>query len=201
MTIAKAQTNLTAQRMTLQDYLNFDDGTDTRYELVDGILTEMGAEADINIVIDSFLFSIFLKFVPYYCIRKGTEIAVAGTYANTWFPDLMVLTQQGATALADSKRSIVMFDMPAPALVVEVVSNSDTDKASRERDYVRKRAEYAQRGIPEYWIIDPVAEIVWILTLVNKVYQEKKYVGAQQLASHVFSKLELNAMQVLNAGM
>ncbi len=90
--------------MTLQDYLDFDDGTDIRYELVDGLLIEMGAEADINIAIESFLFSIFLQFVPYYCIRKGTEIAPTGTYANTRFPDLMVLTQQGAAALALIRR-------------------------------------------------------------------------------------------------
>ena len=35
-------------------------------------------------------------------------------------------------------------------LVVEVVSPDDPD-----RDWVKKRAEYAAAGIPEYWIADP----------------------------------------------
>ncbi|MEO1635866.1 MAG: Uma2 family endonuclease, partial [Cyanobacteria bacterium J06631_9] len=117
MTIAKNRL------MSLAEYLDYDDGTDSRYELVDGALVEMGAEADINLVIESFLFSIFLQFVPHYCIRKGTEIAITGTYANTRFPDLMVLTEAGVAALAGQKRSMVMFGMPAPALVVEVVSS------------------------------------------------------------------------------
>ena len=29
------------------------------------------------------LFSIFLKFLPHYCIRRGTEIEVSGQGANT----------------------------------------------------------------------------------------------------------------------
>jgi hypothetical protein len=33
--------------MTLQEYLTYDDGTDNRYELVDGVLVEMGAESTI----------------------------------------------------------------------------------------------------------------------------------------------------------
>lgn len=35
-------------------------------------------------------------------------------------------------------------------LVMEVVSPDDPS-----RDLVRKRADYAQAGIPEYWIVDP----------------------------------------------
>ncbi len=62
----------------------------------------------------------------------------------------MVLAETGVAALSGKPRSLVQLDMPAPALVVEIVSNSDTNKESRERDYVKKRQEYAQRGIPEY---------------------------------------------------
>ncbi|WP_367889252.1 Uma2 family endonuclease [Leptolyngbya iicbica] len=42
--------------------------------------------------------------------------------------------------------------MPAPLLVVEVVSPG---KVNEDRDYRYKRSEYATRGIGEYWIIDP----------------------------------------------
>ncbi len=33
----------TAQQMTLETFLHHDDGTGNRYELVDGVLVEMGA--------------------------------------------------------------------------------------------------------------------------------------------------------------
>lgn len=190
----------TNQPMTLEEYLNYDDGTDTRYELVDGILIDMGAESDVNVVIGSLLFSIFLQFVPYYCVRRGTEIAVTGNAANTRYPDLVVVTEKGAAMLAGQKRSLVTLDMPVPALVVEVVSSSDTDKTSRDRDYVQKRQEYAQRGIPEYWIIDPLAAIVWVLKLVGKEYQEQQFTGEEQVVSPCYPKLNITAEQILNAG-
>ncbi|MEO0755425.1 MAG: Uma2 family endonuclease [Cyanobacteria bacterium J06648_16] len=188
------------QRMTLEEYLNYDDGTDTRYELRDGILVNMGAESDINVVIGSLLFSIFLQWVPYYCVRRGTEIAVSGSAANTRYPDLVVVTEQGAAALVGKQRSLITFEMPAPALVVEVVSSSDTNQKSRERDYVEKRLEYAQRGIPEYWIIDPAAAVVLVLNLVDDSYQEQRFTKEQFLVSPGFPNLTLRANQVLEAG-
>ena len=38
----------TRRRMTLEEYLTYDDGTDARYELVDGELVEMPSESDVN---------------------------------------------------------------------------------------------------------------------------------------------------------
>ena len=195
MTVAKNRL------MTLEEYLDYDDGTDTRYELVDGILVEMTAEADINIVIEGFLVAVLLQFLPHYRIRRGTEIAVEGRYANTRIPDLIVLSEEGVAALSGGKRSMVMFDMPAPTLAVEVVSSSDTNKASRERDYTRKKTEYAQKGIAEYWIIDPILSVVWVLTLEDSVYKETKFVGDEEVRSPQFPQLNLSAKQILAAGM
>lgn len=40
-----------AQLMTMEDYLAYDDGTDTRDELVDGVLVEMPLESQFNAAI------------------------------------------------------------------------------------------------------------------------------------------------------
>ena len=45
-------------------------------------------------------------------------------------------------------------------LVVEVVSDDDPN-----RDWVKKRREYAEAGISEYWIADPRDKTLTILTL------------------------------------
>lgn len=52
-------------------------------------------------------------------------------------------------------------------LVMEVVS---PDPGSRERDHEEKRADYAEAGIPEYWIIDPQEATVTILQLQDGRY-------------------------------
>ncbi|MDE0142418.1 MAG: Uma2 family endonuclease [Caldilineaceae bacterium] len=50
-------------------------------------------------------------------------------------------------------------------LVMEIVSPDDP-----ERDKVTKRREYAQAGIPEYWIVDPTNTSITVLTLRGKEY-------------------------------
>ena len=52
-------------------------------------------------------------------------------------------------------------------LVGEVVSPDDPG-----RDLVRKRQEYARAGIPEYWIVDPMAQHIIVLQLVGSTYRE-----------------------------
>ncbi|MDZ4685003.1 MAG: Uma2 family endonuclease [Planctomycetaceae bacterium] len=54
-------------------------------------------------------------------------------------------------------------DVPDGAdLVVEVVSHDPKDI---ECDYEQKRLEYAEAGIPEYWIVDPQTGTITVLTL------------------------------------
>ncbi len=52
-------------------------------------------------------------------------------------------------------------------LVVEVVSPDDP-----ERDTRVKRRDYAEAGIPEYWIVDPRDETITVLTLTGEEYAE-----------------------------
>lgn len=61
-------------------------------------------------------------------------------------------------------------------LVVEVVSGSSGD---RVRDLVTKRREYAEAGIPEYWIVDPQQETITVLRLEQGTYVEH-CVGQQE---------------------
>jgi Uma2 family endonuclease len=50
-------------------------------------------------------------------------------------------------------------------LVMEVVSQDD-----RRRDLDIKRGEYAQAGIPEYWIVDPQGARITVLRLDGATY-------------------------------
>jgi Uma2 family endonuclease len=182
------------KRFTLAEYLAYDDGTDKRYELVNGELIEMPSESDLNNQIAMFLIGVFMQMIPIRLLRRGTEIVVSGSRATVRVPDLLVLTEDLATALTGASRSIVTPDLPPPALVVEVVSPG---KENEDRDYRYKRSEYAARGITEYWIIDPKSTQVVILTLVDGLYEEAIYQSSDRLISQIFPTLELTVKEVL----
>jgi len=182
--------------MTLEEYLNYDDGTDTCYELVDGELIAMPTESDLNDRIASFLFAYFLQLgIPYYCLSMKAQIAVSGSRVTARQPDLMVLSEEAATALNGSKQRLITHDMPPPLLVVEVVSPKQEN-----RDYRYKRTEYAGRHIPEYWIVDPIAQTMTILVWIEGLYEERVYQEDAAIVSPVFPALNLTAAKVLAAG-
>ena len=190
----------TGQRMTLKDYLTYDDGTETRYELEDGVLIEMGAENPLNPQIASFLLSVFFQLgVPIYRLVIGHQIGVSSTRATARQPDLMVHSEASDAAIMHDGK-LLQFSAPPPMLVVEIVSSSDTDQKSRSRDYVDKRREYAARGIPEYWIVDPIAEMMLICTLNDRSYQSVEFRNNDTLISPTFRALDLTAEHVLRAG-
>lgn len=161
----------TTAPMSLEEYLAYDDGTDRRHTLVDGVLVEMGAESEINLQIAGFLLSYFLGLgIPHYLLTNKTEIVVSSRLAKTRYPDLMIKTEALDAAMPQSERSIVRLEMSAPQLVVEVVSPGQPGDENYDRDYVEKRREYAERGIPEYWIVDPSRGVVMVLALEGETY-------------------------------
>jgi Uma2 family endonuclease len=186
---------VTTSRMTLDDFLAYDDGTDQRYELENGELLFMPAESDINQRIASFLFALFLGLgIPSYRLRIGLEVAVNSTRVGVRLPDLALLSEEGAEELAGTTRAMVSMDMSAPLLLVEVVS-----KGQEKRDYRYKRSEYGARGVAEYWIVDSLAAQVTILELVDGFYEEQEFKDADRLISTVFPELNLTAAQTLKA--
>ena len=63
-------------------------------------------------------------------------------------------------------------------LVAEVVSPDDPD-----RDYGEKRADYAEAGIPEYWIVDPRDPAITVLTLIRDRYIDHGHFRPRDVAT------------------
>ncbi|MCY7273345.1 MAG: Uma2 family endonuclease [Phormidesmis sp. CAN_BIN44] len=185
---------------TIEEYLTYDDGTDTHYELVDGVLVAMGAEKRLNEKIALWLLSQFLRLVPTDLIARGTQIAVRSTPVTARNPDLMILTEELDQILSQQSQSLITFEMPNPALVVEVVSLGEIGSDNYNRDYIDKPKEYAARGILEYWLIDPSRSVVMVLTLKGDSYEKQSFTGQAAIVSSAFPDLQLTAEQILNAG-
>ena len=110
----------TAQRLTFEQYLEWDDGTDKRYELVDGRLVELPPESEPNTSLANFLFLQlvnaglpFRQIQPHSC-ELQVPVLQSGDPANR-YPDLVVLREEHLELTR--KRLIITFDMLPPHLV------------------------------------------------------------------------------------
>ncbi len=80
-------------------------------------------------------------------------------------------------------------------LVLEVVS---PDKP--ERDLVEKRQEYAEAGIPEYWIVNPFTQAITVLVLDGVAYAEYGVFGrGQRATSRLLDGFGVDVDAVFNA--
>ena len=182
---------------TLAEYLTYDDGTDTRYELVNGELVTMAQPTGIHggmseFANDSFRLEIQRLQLP--LISKQDLIAVQTGRVNGKItcrvPDVVVITSEQWQEMRF--REAVLTDS-VPLLVVEIVSDS-----TRNIDYRKKRAEYNAIEIPEYWIIDFSDRKVTVLFLEDGLYEEIVYRGEEIIKSLLFPELQLTPAQIFN---
>ncbi|NEO70660.1 Uma2 family endonuclease [Moorena sp. SIO3H5] len=189
----------TTTLLSLEDYLSHNDGTDCRYELVNGKLIAMSQPTGQHGAITEFLndqFRAEIQEQRLAWVAKQGLIAIESPRGGRWdtarIPDVTVVTlEQWEGMLA--REAIIRLNESPPWLVVEVVSES-----TRTTDYRSKRVEYNLLGIREYWIVDPLKKQVLVLHLVDDLYEEKVFVGNELIESIVFPGLQLSAEQVLN---
>jgi Uma2 family endonuclease len=152
---------------SFEEYLSYDDGTDTLYELFNGELVAVPPESGFNVEIANLLFSLLLPVVGYRRVRgQGLELEVQGEPRNR-YPDLAVIREEHIAQL--KQRNTIRLSMAPPLVVMEIVSPGEVQ---RNRDYVAKRSQYEAIGIPEYWLVDPQAGAILILALRDGQYEE-----------------------------
>ena len=180
---------------SFEEYLSYDDGTDNLYELFNGELIAVPPESGINVEIATFLLIQFASLIGYRRVRgHGLELEVRGEPRNR-YPDLTIIREEHIEQLA--KRNTIRLTMAPPLLVVEVVSPGELQ---RNRDYIAKRSQYQDCGIPEYWIVDPDAQTVLVLELTGKDYTEVgSFSGQEKILSPQFRELSLMAAQIFES--
>ncbi|CAC5342726.1 MULTISPECIES: Uma2 family endonuclease [Planktothrix] len=192
------KSELTTKPLNLAEYLNYNDGTDTCYELVNGELIPMSLGTGKHGEIADFLNSVFRAEIQrnqQAWVSKQMIIGIQSPRGGRWdtvrIPDVVILPLEQWREL-QNKEAVITLNQPVPLLIVEVVSES-----TKRTDYRAKKAEYSVLEISEYWIVDPLENQVTILTLVDEWYDSLEFTGGAQIQSKTFPNLELTAEQIL----
>src|SRR5262245_23178713 len=143
------------------EYLWLTDMTSQLIEFTDGYIEVLPMPTEKHQTISGLFFIAFLRY-----FQAGEAIVV---YAPLRLrlgtrkfrePDLMLLLRS-----ADPRRQDRYW--LGADLVLEIVSSDEP-----ARDLVEKRRDYAEAGIPEYWIVNPLDQTIIVLRLVDDAYVE-----------------------------
>ena len=171
------------------DYLWLTDHARRLVEFTDGYLEVLPMPSREHQRIVAFLYTMLHAYIRH----TGGEVLFAplrlrireGKFRE---PDLVLLRD------SEDVRSADRFWTGAD-LVVEVVSPDD-----RGRDFVHKRGDYAEAGIPEYWIVEPGTETITVLTLAGGTYVERMFDRTAHASSEILHGFGVAVDDVLRAG-
>lgn len=159
------QTELDLDRLqglwTDEQYLRLSLQTNRQMEFTDGFIEFLPPLTCTHQGISAW---ILLYLVPLIQQRSGAlyfgPLCVRIRPGKYRQPDLLLLLDQNDPRRQDD------FWLGAD-LVVEIVSRDNP-----ERDTQVKRVDYAEGGIPEYWIVNPLTESITVLRLAGAQYIE-----------------------------
>ncbi|MDJ0616490.1 MAG: Uma2 family endonuclease [Calothrix sp. MO_192.B10] len=187
----------------------YPENSEYRYELHDGVILQMPKATGKHSKVTGFLIEEInitnreigkrgVWFIPKECIVKSSS------EKSGYEPDIIVLTEENIGNERRWEKESIIEEANSVKLIVEVVSTNWRD------DYFKKRADYEEMGIPEYWIVDyaalggrnfignPKQPTFFVYWLVEGEYKVTQFRGDELIQSPTFPNFNLTAQQVFN---
>ena len=174
---------------TEEEYLDLTDTTNHLIEFTDGYVEMLPMPTDHHQAILAYLFELFLTYLR----PRGGKVLFSPLRVRIRprkfrEPDLLLLLDA-----KDPRRQNRYWQ--GADLALEVVS---ADKP--ERDLVEKRGDYAEAGIPEYWIFNPETETIAVLRLEDRAYVDHGVFGrSAEATSALMPGFSVNVDAVFDA--
>ena len=157
-----------------EGYLWLTDHGNRPVEFTDGFIEELPLPTSTHQAVLSFLYVPFRAWVrPRGGIAAFSALRMRGREGKFREPDVLLLRDRSDPRYQDRY-------WQGADLVAEIVSPDQPD-----RDLVEKRADYAEAGIPEYWIADPRDETLTVLVLRGEACVEHGRYGRGETAVSV----------------
>lgn len=174
---------------TVEQYLTLTDHSRRLLEFDDGTIEVLPMPIPEHQKILALLYELFVAFVrPRGGIVLFAPLRVQVRPRKFREPDLVVLRD------ANDPRQLKRY-WTGVDLALEIVSDDDP-----ERDTIVKREEYAEAGIPEYWIVNPIDETITVLALEDARYTEVGvFKRGDVAASQLFTGFSVHVDDVFNA--
>ena len=110
--------------------------------------------------------------------------------------EIFTVVQPDICVICDLEKLDEKGCIGAPDFIVEILSASNSKKEMRT-----KKALYEESGVKEYWIIDPIHEILlqYVLQNADTYAPPQIFVNDEVVYSAVFAELKINLAEIFEA--
>jgi len=161
---------------------------DVRAELIDGQIYYMSAPSRIHQKILSDLHASIHQYIK----GKGGSCEVyPAPFAVKLFNDRKTIVEPDISVICDSDKLTDSGCSGAPDWIIEIISPSTSG-----HDYIRKLNLYANAGVREYWIVNPINQSVYVYHLEESKFETYAYTFHDKIKVNIYNDLWIDFAEI-----
>lgn len=169
---------------TIDDIYNLPDGQ--RAELIDGDLYMMATPNRVH----QRLVKDFTYLIESYIRRKNGDCEVyPSPFAVFLNANNEIYLEPDISVICDKDKLTDEGCKGAPDWIIEIVSPS-----SRQMDYNKKLFKYRTAGVREYWIVDPMKQLIMVYNFEHDTFEQ--YSFSDKVKAGIYEDFEIDFASV-----
>lgn len=174
------------QLYTENDYYNIPE--DVRSELIDGIIYYQTAPSRVH---QKILMSVS-KTIANYIDSKGGDCEVyPAPFAVKLREDGKTIVEPDISVICDRDKLTDQGCTGAPDWIIEIVSPGNSS-----HDYIRKLNLYADAGVREYWIVNPMKHTIYVYHLEETKFETTPYTFQDRIKVNIYDDLWIDFHEI-----
>ncbi len=165
---------------TIEDIYNLPDGQ--RAELIDGELYMMAAPGRIH---QKLVMALSNSIFNYIHNKNGGCEVYPAPFAVFLNADDKIYLEPDISVICDKNKLTDEGCKGAPDWIIEIVS-----PASRAMDYYKKLFKYRTAGVREYWIVDPMKQLIMVYNFEHDALEE--YSFSDKVKAGIYEDFEID---------
>ena len=174
------------QVYTSGDYWNLPDGQ--RAELIDGKLYAMAPPSYTH---QKISFALARKIADHIDAKKGSCEVIPAPFAVNLNADDKIWVEPDISVICDKDKLSDQGCEGAPDWIIEIVSPS-----SSRMDYSVKLFKYRTAGVREYWIVNPLKNVVQTYSFEEEE-DSNAFLFDDEIPVHIFDDLTIKVSDLL----
>ena len=161
---------------------------DVRAELIDGQIYYQAAPSRIH---QKILGGLYATIYNHIKSKSGSCEVYPAPFAVKLWEDRKTIVEPDISVIFDPSKLTEKGCTGAPDWIIEIVS-----PGSSSHDYIRKLNLYADAGVLEYWIVNPIQQSVFVYHLETDSFQVKFYTFQDKIKVNIYDDLWIDFQEV-----
>lgn len=175
-----------AKVYTEEDYYKLPENI--RAELIDGQMYYQAAPSRIH---QEILMELCGMIRDYIKAKKGFCKVYPAPFAVKLHENGRTIVEPDISVICDFKKLTEQGCTGVPDWIIEIVSQNNPGN-----DYVRKLNLYADAGVREYWIVDPMGQTISVYRLEEKQFRAISYTFQEKVKVNIYDDFWIDFQEV-----